>query len=172
MKLFEISRTVKRSPTKQQSLFDPEEESKVLGGLTRDAALKIRKDLVQKIKPLVSKFKKEKINIVTSSNRDRFGDVLSSHAISIGTDRFATGITSASRPEVKSGIRSKEDFEAGVKPLIEIFKKTVNIMKGRLKEKPKIKRGKRIDKVSFGKHIRIEIDKDFPSITIDIEQTI
>jgi len=172
MKLFEISRTVKRSPTKQQSLFDPEEESKVLGGLTRDAALKIRKDLVQKIKPLVSKFKKEKINLVTSSNRDRFGEVLSTHEIAIGTDRFATGITSASRSDVKRGVKSKEDFEAAVKPLIEIFKKTVNIMKGRLKEKPKTKKGKRFDKVFFGKHIVIEIDKDFPSIIINIEQTI
>jgi len=159
MKLFEITRTVKRSPTKQQPLFDPEEESKVLGGLTRAAALKIRKDLVQKIKPLLSKFKKEKINIFTSSNRDRFGDVLSAHVISIGTGRFATGIAG-------------EDPEAEAKALIEIFKKTVNIMKGRLKEKPKTKKGKRFDKVSFGKHIRIEIDKDFPSITIVIEQTI
>ena len=170
MKLFEISRTVKRSPTKQQSLFDPEEESKVLGGLTRDAALKIRKDLVQKIKPLVSKFKKEKINLDTFSARERFGDVLSTHVILIGTGKFATGI--ASKFDVDKGSMTKEDFDAERKALIEIFKKTVNIMKGRLKEKPKTKKGKRRDKVSFGNHIRIEVDKDFPSISINIEQTI
>ncbi len=157
----------------QLNLFDPEQESIDMGGLNRDAAFALRKDLVTAFQRVAKPYK---MKAAATSERGMtfrsLTDLEAVHTISVGQGRFGLG---SSPHDVGSGRMTQAEFDAEKADTQKVWTEVLKILKKRTKKlgpsKPIQKQnGGRFLVAKFGMGIEARFDTEWLGIKIDIPQ--